>query len=239
MTKLFLVFLGLILGLTASAPAMAAGEVNRLSRSDWSKYGVNPWNIDTDYDGYADEWEIKNGFCPTNPEAVGVGNNNCRKGSFDLRTKKYTAPAAVKAVAPRGIKMFSSCAALDKKLKDDTVHYQTEVDVVENDSELRGLLSQPLNKVSNTAAKIFFENYLQYATLNDAELKHENLLVSYRDHNYYFLRTSGKGAIFTRTNNGNWQSYKEISLPDSTADIENIGISGNNLFVYTRKYTSN
>jgi len=218
---------------------MAAGEVNRLLRSDWSKYGINPWNIDTDYDGYADEWEIKNGFCPTNPAAVSVRNSECKKGSFDLRAKKYIAPAAVKAVAPRGIKMFASCAALDKKLKDDTDHYQTEVEMAENDNALQSLLSQPLNKVPNTVAAIFFENYLQYATLNDVELKNENLLVSYRDHNYYFLRTSGKGAVFTRTNNGNWRAFQEISLPDSTADVENIGISGNNLFVYTRKYTSN
>jgi len=96
--------------------AQAQGVVkkvrNDLSSKNLAKYGVNPWSLDTDNDGYTDAWEVKNGYCPTNAEAVRLESGSCTKGKFNLTKKSYTPPAAIKDYLPRDIKKFSSCADL-------------------------------------------------------------------------------------------------------------------------------
>lgn len=235
MSKLF-GGLVVIFALLAIAEVHAAGEFNRLPRSDWAKYGVNPWNIDTDYDGYADEWEVRSGYCATNPEAVLLGSADCKKGTFDIRTKTYSAPAAVRAVSPRGIKKFASCAALDSKHSSDFQHYWDEITSVEsNYPELENLLGLNSTNGPSSLAGLFFENYLQYSLLNDYIYNNNNAVVRHGEYYYQSLGSTGQLAVFKK-NARNWQVFKTINLPDQVKDIDIMGINGNNLYVTGHKY---
>lgn len=89
---------------------------NTLPRKDWTKYGVNPWRLDTDNDGYPDAWEVKNGYCPTSQDALAIGDSGCEKGSIDFKKEIYKAPAAIADLAAREVKTFGSCAELKNTL---------------------------------------------------------------------------------------------------------------------------
>lgn len=114
MRKIFLVILLSSLLLPAAVKAAGAYK-NKLSKTSWVKYGVNPWRADTDNDAYPDDWEVKNGYCPTN-DAKGVRLNSplCQKGTFDLKIGKYTPPSVLANIYPRDVANFSSCAALNQ-----------------------------------------------------------------------------------------------------------------------------
>lgn len=101
-------------------PALAAVKTyqNDLPQSSWVKYGVNPWVLDTDNDGYTDAWEVKTGYCPTNyNKGVTLNAKDCYKGKVDLKNKIYTAPVAIQDNLPREIKKVKSCADLQTVLK--------------------------------------------------------------------------------------------------------------------------
>ncbi len=89
---------------------------NTLPRKDWTKYGVNPWRLDTDNDGYPDAWEVKNGYCPTSQESLAIGDSNCEKGTIDFKKETYKAPAAIADLAAREVKTFGSCTELKNTL---------------------------------------------------------------------------------------------------------------------------
>ncbi len=118
MFKKFLFFL--LGGILFAGPALAASYINPLPQKNWAKYGVNPWRVDTDYDGFADDWEIKNGYCPTNPEQIASSESNCEKGSFNLKKGAYYPPAAVRTIAPRGVKNFASCEQMRQYVNEST-----------------------------------------------------------------------------------------------------------------------
>jgi len=86
---------------------------NPLPTKDWAKYGLNPWNKDTDNDGYNDKEEIKQSFCPTNAEAVRLGSKDCKKGTYNLKTQTYTPPKGANFFSAREIKKFTSCKNLE------------------------------------------------------------------------------------------------------------------------------
>lgn len=107
-----------VFGSLPVAAAVAPAFLNPLSRSDLVRYGVNPWRTDTDNDGYPDAWEVKNGYCPTNPEkGVRLGEGGCRPGTIDWRAGGYNPPPVVAAVSPRPLKKFTSCAELIRTIQ--------------------------------------------------------------------------------------------------------------------------
>lgn len=79
--------------LTPALASAAGAYKNKLPKNSWAKYGVNPWRADTDSDGFADDWEVKNGYCPTNGvKGARLNSSLCQKGSYNLTTGKYTPP---------------------------------------------------------------------------------------------------------------------------------------------------
>jgi len=106
--------------LLATNPVLGAVKSyqNDLPQKDWVKYGVNPWSLDTDNDGYTDAWEVKSGYCPTNyNKGVMLDSGECVKGKINLKNKIYTAPTIIQNNLPREIKKVKSCADLQTVLK--------------------------------------------------------------------------------------------------------------------------
>ncbi len=97
--------------------AVAAEFRNPLPQKSWAQYGVNPWLLDTDNDGYADDWEVKQGFCPTNPTAVHIGTPECVKGIFDLKKGTYIPSSSGRSLLPPEIKQAGNCAELDRVVR--------------------------------------------------------------------------------------------------------------------------
>ncbi|KKQ40877.1 MAG: hypothetical protein US58_C0011G0004 [Candidatus Magasanikbacteria bacterium GW2011_GWA2_37_8] len=126
MKRIFFLSLVLFFILLGVAPAMAKPYKNYLSQKDWTKYGVNPWRIDTDFDGYTDDWEVKHSYCPTAGYGVRLSDSLCEKGKFDLRKGVYTAPAEVKAIAPREWTSFNSCTSLVNNLNSAITSWQAK-----------------------------------------------------------------------------------------------------------------
>lgn len=109
----------------ASILFIAAGSVwsatqkpyhNDLSRADWTKYGVNPWKLDTDGDGFSDAWEVKNDYCPTSQDRISLADTSCQKGKINFTAQTYAPPAKLKDVLPREIKRFGSCTLMRQQI---------------------------------------------------------------------------------------------------------------------------
>ncbi len=110
--------------LVPAAPLWAAGNYkNALSQKQWSQYGVNPWRLDTDNDGYPDDWEIKNGYCPTNQNSVLLGDTACEKGSFNLKKQTYTPPDAFVQQESQPLVPYASCAKIKSDILEHDVYW--------------------------------------------------------------------------------------------------------------------
>ncbi len=114
----FTLILAAVVLAAAALPALAQAKTtaNLLSQPDWFRYGVNPWDKDTDNDGWTDDWEVKSGYCPTFPGALKITDQNCKKGTFDLKTGRYTPPANTTFYPARDIRAIGTCNALSQVL---------------------------------------------------------------------------------------------------------------------------
>lgn len=88
-----------------------------LPQADWTKYGINPWSLDTDNDGFSDAEEIAQKYCPTSAGSIAIADKNCKRGRFNLRTGLYTPPLGANFYQPRALKNFRSCSELTKTLQ--------------------------------------------------------------------------------------------------------------------------
>lgn len=91
---------------------------NTLTKAQWTAYGVNPWRLDTDNDGYSDSWEVKNKYCPTSADSISLDSAACEKGTIDFKKQIYTPPAALADSAAREVHTFASCTELKKTFTD-------------------------------------------------------------------------------------------------------------------------
>jgi hypothetical protein len=83
----YLLLGSLLLSTLFTLPVSAKTLLTDLPRSDWAKYGINPWKIDTDNDGIKDSEEIQNNYCPTSADPISLTDKNCKKGRFTLSTE--------------------------------------------------------------------------------------------------------------------------------------------------------
>lgn len=121
-TSRFLIFLSIVL-VVVGLPQFAFAKTfkNLLSQPDWFRYGVNPWDKDTDNDGITDDWEVKNGWCPTFPGQIPLTDTRCKKGSFNLKKETYQFPTGVNFYLPRTIHTVATCNALSQVLTQEPV----------------------------------------------------------------------------------------------------------------------
>jgi uncharacterized secreted protein with C-terminal beta-propeller domain len=128
MKKLPFILLGsLLVSSFLSLPVSAKTLLTDLPRSDWAKYGINPWKLDTDNDGIKDSEEIQNGQCPTSADPISLTDKNCKKGRFNLVSQTYTQPLGATFLKARDIKRFVSCSELTKTISDSQSAYQPPV----------------------------------------------------------------------------------------------------------------
>jgi len=137
----------------------AASYKNYLPQKSWVKYGVNPWSIDTDNDGYPDDYEVKFGYCPTSPDSIKLDDSACEKGKINLSAGTYSAPAAVTSARPATLKKFSSCeninnwvATLNDHLavqKAEMDHYITTINTTTLNTTTQQLI---IDKIITSAA---------------------------------------------------------------------------------------
>lgn len=97
-------------------PVSAKTLLTDVPRSDWNKYGINPWKLDTDNDGIKDSEEIQNNYCPTSADPISLTDKNCKKGRFTLSAETYVQPLGANFLKARDIKRFQSCAELTKAI---------------------------------------------------------------------------------------------------------------------------
>lgn len=205
---------------------MAKPYKNYLSQKDWAKYGVNPWRIDTDFDGYSDDWEIKFGYCPTAGYGARLSDSLCEKGKIDLRKGIYTAPAEVKAVEPREWTGFKSCVALVNNLNSAIKNWQAKTatalaDVVDDGAIEDGDQINLSNNLKNYLANFY-----------------RHRVTPFKDGIYF----SGSNTFYV--NNKALDVWQKIKSGDkhlwqydfgSDVDVNESKLVGNNLIVFGRK----
>ncbi len=99
------------------SPVSAKIILSDVPRADWTKYGINPWSLDTDNDGFSDTEEIAQKYCPTSADPIAITDKNCKRGRSNLRTGLYTPPLGANFYQPRAVKNFRSCTELTKTLQ--------------------------------------------------------------------------------------------------------------------------
>jgi hypothetical protein len=121
-TSRFLIAFAVVLAIVG-VPQFAFAKTfkNLLSQPDWYRYGVNPWDKDTDNDGITDDWEVKNGWCPTFPGQIPLTDTRCKKGLFNLQKETYQFPKGVNFYLPRTIRTVATCNVLNQVLTQEPV----------------------------------------------------------------------------------------------------------------------
>ncbi len=109
--------LTLIAAIGFASSAEAKTILTDVPRASWARYGINPWKLDTDNDGIKDSEEIAAKQCPTNADPTSLTDKNCKRGTFNLKTETYTAPAGANFLKAREIKKFRSCTELTAAFK--------------------------------------------------------------------------------------------------------------------------
>src|SRR3989338_3476994 len=155
MWKKLLFILGIAMMASVALPSFSAAATykNDLPRAEWTKFGVNPWRLDTDNDGYSDSWEVKNAYCPTNAEkGVALTDTRCQKGTINFTKQTYSPPATLKDMYPRVVQNSTSCSNLQVVIRQGAQERNAFFDM-ERATQMRALeggTSAPISMESDT-----------------------------------------------------------------------------------------
>lgn len=191
--------IGMFMVVVLPSVAAAAPFKNQLSRADWIKFGVNPWRLDTDNDGFSDYWEVKNAYCPTSAEkGLALKNSRCQKGTINFAKQRYTPPAALKELYPRSVQNSTSCSNLQAVIKQaaqDRANFYKTQPIIELGEGL-GLSPSPASGLSDSSLSTEFSGTnVQVAGVDEGDtVKTDGKYVYYINDKKLFIALAAPAA---------------------------------------------